>query len=126
MFSECGGAVMSVVVTSSIRNLRLHSVTLFLASLCLPGCWLVGGSPTAPQPSLAPVRRLYAHSIQENSRYQEVVRAFSAGDRAGALRLLEALRLTPGLSAADLAFLDRQITLCQGKPPNPRPAGVGG
>lgn len=92
-----------------------------LSTLCLSGCWLVGGSqPPAPQPPTIPSRSLKARGIQEKPEYQAATKAFAAGDKATALRSLKALRAAAGLSASDQAFLDRQIAICEGKPsPNP-------
>ncbi len=101
----------------TILHRTLSLVAFLPVAFFSHGCWLLGSSqPPAPQNPTVPSRSFKSHSVQENPEYQAAVKGFSSGDKAAALRSLEALRRSPGLSAADLAFLDRQIAICQGKP----------
>lgn len=70
----------------------------------------------APQSPTTSIRTLNTRSsVKERPEYQAASKAFAAGDKAAALRSLEALRGTPGLTPTDQAFLSRQIAICQGK-----------
>ena len=101
----------------TILHRALSLVAFLPVAFFSHGCWLLGSSqPPAPQNPTVPSRSFKSHSVQENPEYQAAVKGFSSGDKAAALRSLEALRRSPGLSTADLAFLDRQIAICQGKP----------
>jgi len=119
---------LNPLATSSSRSalVTLFRRTLLLAApLCLNGCWLLGtpqGSATTPPAPLVPIRTLTGHSsIQERPEYQAAVKAFSSGDTVAARRSLEALSHAAGLSAADKAFLDHQLAICDGKSPHTKP-----
>ena len=100
---------------SCSRCLSLIACCRFLicCTVFLQGCRTFPAPTQKPPESFS--RRSERATVAENSPYRSAVKAYSAGDKAGALRTLETLRRTAGLSPADQAFLDRQIALCQGK-----------
>ena len=98
---------------------RWYRTPLLAVPLFLNGCWLIGRPPATtppPQSPTTPIRALNGRSLlKERPEYQAASKAFAAGDKATALRSLEALRGTAGLTPSDQAFLNRQIAICQGK-----------
>ena len=106
-------------VTPRLLSHALFFVLLLLPLLLLNGCWLIGrpqATTPTPQSPTTPIRALNARSsLKERPEYQAASKAFAAGDKAAALRSLEALRGTAGLTQSDLDFLNRQIAICQGK-----------
>jgi hypothetical protein len=101
------------------QGTMLPFLTLFAlpgALFSLVGCTVVTNPQAGPAPITTSVRISKVRSISENPDYQAAVKLFAAGDKAAALKALEAIRKTPKLSVTDQAFLDKQIAICNNKP----------
>jgi len=99
-----------------------HTAELLSVALCAAS--VLGGCKISTSPSVSassPSARFRSNGesgqsangvIRTGAVYKQAVASYRAHRYADALRLLDTLRATPHLSPQDLAFLERQRTLC--------------